>query len=156
MKHLIVALAILFWASSSNAKTSAAKLWDELKEKREALPSLHQEFEVSRTFKLVNGEQSSKWQMILDMSHGQWREKTISGSSTRVHIYDGQEFFSLEEGGDEFTRIHHHPKDAAPTPSLFGSGDLEWQKAVEVDRKPCGLSGKEQICAVIDVPERTR
>jgi thiol-disulfide isomerase/thioredoxin len=155
MKHLIVALAILFWASSSNAKTSAAKLWDELKEKREALPSLHQEFEVSRTFKLVNGEQSSKWQMILDMSHGQWREKIISGSSTQVRIYDGQGLFSLVEGGDEFTRINHRPKDAVPTPSLFGSGDLEWQKAVEVDRKPCGLSGKEQICAVIDVPLRS-
>ena len=155
MKHLIVALAILFCAATSNAQTPAAKLWDELKEKREALPSLHQEFEVSRTFKLVNDEQSSKWQMILDMSHGQWREKNISGWSTRVRIFDGQELFSFEEGGDEFMRIHHRPKDVVPTPSLFGSGDLETQKAVEVDRKPCGFSGKEQICAIIDVPLRS-
>jgi thiol-disulfide isomerase/thioredoxin len=156
MKYLIVALAILSCTGTSNAQTPAAKLWDELNGKREALPSLHQEFEVSRTFTLVNDEQSSKWQMILDMSHGQWREKTISGASTRVRIFDGQELFSYEEGGDEFMRIHRRPKkDDAPTPSLFGSGDLEWQKAVEVERKPCGFSGKEQICAIIDVPLRS-
>jgi thiol-disulfide isomerase/thioredoxin len=152
MKHPIIAFAILFYTCTSNAQTPAAKLWDELKEKRDALPSLHQEFEVSRTFKLVNDEQSSKWQMILDMSHGQWREKTISGSSTRVRIFDGQELFSFEEGDDEFIRVHRRPKEDAPTPSLFGSGVLQWQKAVEVDRKPCGFSGKEQICVIIDVP----
>ena len=89
------------------------------------------------------------------MSHGQWREKTISGSSTRVRIFDGQELFWFEEGSDEFVRIHHRPKDDVPNPSVFGSGDLEWQKAVEVDRKPCGFSGKEQICTVIDVPLRS-
>jgi thiol-disulfide isomerase/thioredoxin len=156
MKYLIVvALAIFFCAATSNAQPSAAKLWDELKKKREALPTLRQEFEVSRTFKLVHDEQSSKWHMILDMSHGQWREKNIWGSSTRLRIFDGQELFSFEEGGDEFMRIHHRPKDDVPSPSLFGSGDLEWQKAVEVARNPCGFSGKDQICAIIDAPLRS-
>jgi thiol-disulfide isomerase/thioredoxin len=152
MKHLIVALAILFCACTSNAQTPGARLWDELKEKRDAVPSLHQEFEVSRTLKLASGEQSSKWQMILDMSHGQWREKNISGSSTRIRIFAGNELFLFEEGDDEFMRIKRRPKDDAPAPALYGSGDLEWQKAVEVERKPCGLSGKEPICIVIDVP----
>jgi len=155
MKHFIVALAILLCAAAIHAQTPAARLWDELKEKRTALPSLHQEFEVSRTFKLANSEQSSKVQLVLDMSRGQWREKTISGSSTRVRIFDGQELFSFEEGGDEFVRIHHRPKDDLPTPSLFGSGDREWQKVVEADRKPCGFSGKDQICAILDVPLRS-
>jgi thiol-disulfide isomerase/thioredoxin len=152
MKHLIIALAILFCACTSSAQTPAAKLWNELKQKREAVPSLHQEFEVSQTFKLASGEQSSKLQMILDMSHGQWREKNISGLSTRIRIFDGNELFSFEEGDDEFMRIKPRPKDDAPNPALYGPGELEWRKAVEVERKPCGLSGKEQICAIIDVP----
>ena len=152
MKRLIVTLVILSCTCISSAQTSAAKLWNELREKREAVLTLHQEFDVSRTFNTANGEQSSTWQMILDMSHGQWREKTIRGSSTRVRIFDGQELFSFEEGGDEFMRIHRRPKEDVPAPVLYNSADLEWQKAVEVDRKPCGLSRKEQVCAIIDVP----
>src|SRR5438876_4014616 len=96
MKHLIVPLAILFCACTSNAQTPATKLWNELKEKREALPGIHQEFEVSQTYKLASGDQSSKRQMILDMSHGQWREKNLWGSSTRVRIFDGKDLFYFE------------------------------------------------------------
>ncbi|HZQ68552.1 MAG TPA: TlpA disulfide reductase family protein [Terriglobales bacterium] len=152
IKRLIVPLTILFFACIANAQTPAAKLWNELKEKREALPSVHQEFEVSQAYKLASGDQSSKRQMILDLSHGQWREKNLWGSSTRVRIFDGKDLVYFEEGEDEFVRVKRSSKDDVSAPALYAGSDLEWKKAVEVARQPCGLSGKEQTCAILDVP----
>jgi thiol-disulfide isomerase/thioredoxin len=152
MRHRTTALLILSVAIVANAQPPAAKLWNELKEKREALTALHQEFEVSRTYKFASGEQASKWQIVLDMSHGQWREKNISGSGTRVHVFDGNDLFTSEEGEDEFVHVKRRPKDETPLPAPYGSGDPEWQKAVEVDRRPCGLPGTDQTCAIISAP----
>lgn len=152
MKHFLVPLAIFFCALTSNAQTPAAKLWSQLKEKREAAPNVHQEFEVSQTFKLASGEQSSKWQMVLDTSREQWRETNIRGSGTRIRIFDGKDLFSFEEGENEFVRTNPRSKNYASESELYGSGDLEWQKAVEVERRSCGLSGQEPLCVIIDVP----
>ncbi len=147
-------LALSFFSSlaSPTRRHSAAKLWNELKGKRETLPSVHQEFEVSGTYKLASGDRSSKRQMILDMSHAQWREKEVWGSGKRVHMFDGKELVYFEENDDEFVRVKHNSKDDVSAPALYAASDLDWQKAVEVARQPCGLSGKEQTCVIIDVP----
>ncbi len=152
MKHLLILVAILFCACAAGAQTPAAKLWNELKEKREALPGMHQEFEVSHLYKFASGDRSSKQQMVLDMSHGQWREKNVWGSSTRVRIFDGKDVFYYEEGEDEFERSNRRPKDDVSAPELYSSGDLDWQKAAELDRRSCGLSDKNLICAILDIP----
>src|SRR5581483_2979597 len=152
MKRLLVLLAILLWVCTANAQTPALKLWNELKEKREALPAVHQEFEVSGTYKLGSGDRSSKRQMILDMSHAQWREKEVWGSGKRVHMFDGKELVYFEESDYEFVRVKRSSKDDVSAPALYAASDLDWQKAVEVARQPCGLSGKEQTCVIIDVP----
>lgn len=87
------------------ADMPSSNLWSELKTKREQLPSIHQEFELSRTSKTTSAERSSKQQLILDVSRGQWREKTVSGSGTEIRIYDGTDVFWMEEGDDEFVRV---------------------------------------------------
>jgi len=152
MKHLLVLLAITLCGSASAAQKPAAQLWNELQEKRAALKSVHQEFEVSQTFRYASGEQSSNYRLTLDMSHGQWREKQLLGWDTRIRIFDGKNLYSFDQGDDEFIRTDLKPKDDAPDPGLYSSREMDWKKAVEVERRPCGLSGKDQTCVILDVP----
>src|SRR5258708_29394458 len=91
-------------ARQAGAQTPASTLWTELKAKREGLLSLHQEFDVSQTFKTASGEQSLKRQIILDMSQGQWREKSVSGSRNHIRVFDGKDLFRMVEDGEEFVR----------------------------------------------------
>jgi hypothetical protein len=103
MRFLIL-FGTLFLALNAGAETPASSLWTELKTKREKLPSLHQEFEITQTYKTATISQSSKRQIVLDMSHGQWREQSSSGSGDYVRIFDGKDLFLMEDGGDEFVR----------------------------------------------------
>ncbi len=106
----LVAVAL----SLNAADTAANKLWTELKSKREQLPSVHQEFDVIRTFRTPGRSQSSKTQIILDMAASKWREKSVSGSGSRVRMFDGQQLYYLEEGSDEFVRLKRRAKDPDP------------------------------------------
>jgi hypothetical protein len=149
MRAIIVCGFVLV---SAAAQTPAEKLWTELNEKRDKLPGIHQEITVSRTYKTANGDQSSKWEIILDMAHGQWREESISGSGKHLRIFDGKDLFSMEEGGEEFTRLKRRPKDPDPVPAAYRSKDAEWSKIAEVERIRCGISGQSHECVVLDVP----
>jgi thiol-disulfide isomerase/thioredoxin len=132
-------------------ETPASKIWIELKAKREKLASVHQEFEVVRTSRLATGNQSSKTEIILDMASVQWREKSVSGSGTRVHIFDGTEFFYMDEGGDEFVRIKRRAKDPDPVPSPYLAIETDWSKSKEIERRPCGFSNQNHDCVILDV-----
>jgi len=142
---------MLLVALNAGGQTPASGLWTEFKAKREKLPSLHQEFDVSRTFKAVSGDQSSKRQIVLDMSHGQWREKSVTGSGSHIKIFDGKDLFFMEEGGDEFVRTKRHSRED-PLPSPYSSGDPNWSKAMEVERRPCGIPGSDHLCILLEVP----
>jgi thiol-disulfide isomerase/thioredoxin len=148
--------APLFAALSVSAQTPASILWSELKAKRESLPSLHQEFDFSRTYRSASGNQASKQQIVLDMAQGQWRERSISGSGDYIRIFDGQDLFRMEEGGDEFVRIKRRPKDDVPLPSPYGFGEPDWSKAVELERLPCGIPGYDHACVILEMPLKRR
>ena len=123
-----------------------------LKVKRESLLSVHQEFEVSQTVKTAHGSQGSKRQIVLDMSQGQWRERTVAGSGNHIRIFDGNDLFWIEEGGDEYVRTRRRSKEEDPAPSSYSLSDPDWSKAVELERHPCGISGNEHPCVVLEVP----
>ncbi len=142
--------AVLFTVNGGT-ETAAQKLWNDLKAKREKLTGVHQEFDVSRVYTLVNGNQSSKWQIVLDISQEKWREKSVSGSGARVRIFDGKDVFTMEEGGDEYVRLKHRAKDPDPVPSPYLSVDADWSKSQELQRGPCGLPGKDGYCVVLEV-----
>jgi thiol-disulfide isomerase/thioredoxin len=146
---LIFGTALL--ALGGGAETPAAKLWNELQAKREKLPGVHQEFDVSRTYTLTNGTQSSKWQIVLDLSQGQWREKSVSGSGNRLKIFDGKDLFSMEESGDEYVRVKRRSKDPDPVPSPYLPNEADWTKSQELERLPCNLPGKDDSCVVLEV-----
>jgi hypothetical protein len=60
-------VTVIFIALNASGQTPANKLWTELKTKRETLPGLHQEFEVTQTFKTIRGIQSSHREVVLDV-----------------------------------------------------------------------------------------
>jgi thiol-disulfide isomerase/thioredoxin len=145
-------VAILCAALGASAETPANNLWSDLKTKREKLPSLHQEFDVSHTYKTAHGNQASQRRVVIDVSQGQWREKSVSGSGTHVRIFDGKDLLEMEEHGDEYMRTKPQSQEPDAEPSPYGIGDPVWSKAVEVQRKPCGLSGVDHTCVVVDAP----
>jgi hypothetical protein len=144
-------LVALFLSLSAAAQSPAGKLWSDLKARRDALPGVHQEFEVSQTYELPSRTHSSKRQLVLDMSGRQWREESGSGSGARVRIFDGTDLYSLEQGGDEFVRPKRRAKDGDPAPDPY-SVDAEWSKATEAERRPCGIAGNDHLCAILSAP----
>jgi len=149
--RLLFLFGTLLLAMSAKAQTSAHTVWDELRTKREQLPSLHQEFDVSQTYRSASSTQASKRQVLIDMAGGQWRERSISGSGVTVRVFDGHDLFLMDEGGDEFVRSKRRPKEDAPTPSPYSFGNPDWNKAVVIERRPCGLPGVDHVCVVLEI-----
>lgn len=145
-------LAALSVTVTFAAETRGNVLWSELKSKREQLPGFHQEFEVTRTVKTASSSQASKRRVVLDQAQGRWRERSISGSGEYIRIFDGKDLLATEEGSDEFLRTKRKPKEEEPTPSPYAAGDPDWPKAMELERRPCGLPDADHLCVVMDVP----
>ena len=132
----------------------AGKLWNDLKARREKLPGYHQEFEITRTFKLAHNDQSSKWQIVVDATGEEWREKAVTGGGNQIRIFGSAGFFLIEEGGEEFVRLKAKAKDRDPVPGPYLPEDADWSKAKERERRACGLSRREDVCALFEVPLR--
>jgi len=147
-----VALLGFLVAFEALAETPAGGLWNELKAKRERLPGFHQEFEVSQTYKQANDSQSSKRDIVLDVSQGQFRERSVSGSGNRIRIFDGQDLLWMEDGGTEYVRNKHRSSEEMWAPSPYAFPDPDWSKAVELQRRPCGMPGNDHLCVTLEVP----
>ncbi|HUA19358.1 MAG TPA: TlpA disulfide reductase family protein [Bryobacteraceae bacterium] len=150
--RFLALFAILSASLAAGASNPAAALWNQLQAKRQKLSTFHEEFEVSRTFKLARGDQSSKWQSFVDESAERWRESTRSGSGERIRIFDGQDFFLLEAGEQEYVRLKRPSKNEDPVPSAYELSNPDWSKALEVERRPCGLEGSDHTCVILEVP----
>ncbi len=146
---LIAALAMALTASG---QTPTGKLWAELMAKREMLPGLHQEFQVTQSSMTEHGSRESRRKIVLDISQNKWRERSISGSGDRIRIFDGQDLILMEDEGDEYVRTKRKAKEDDPQPGPYGSIDLDWTKANEVGRRPCGFTGNDHTCIIIDAP----
>lgn len=133
------------------AQTAAPALWSDLAAKRESLAGAHQEFDVSQTFRTSSAAQSSKRQVVLDLSKKQWREKSVMGSGNHIRIFDGEDLFFMEEDGNEVVRTNR-AQDGDPMPSPYGSGELDISQAREVERKPCGPLGIDHVCVLMEIP----
>lgn len=146
-------VAVFSLALAAYGENPASTLWDELKVKRDKLAGVHQEFEVSLTYRSVGRDRTSKWQAVIDMRQTLWRESFSSGSGNHVRIFDGTDVFALEEDSDEYTRTKRHAKEEpTPVPPPYRSDDLEWSKAKELQRVPCGLKGRSDQCVLLEIP----
>ena len=155
MRFLLLVVA-MFMALNASGQTATSGLWTtEFKARRERLPGLHQEFEVVQSYKTNLRSQSSLRKIVLDMSQNKWRERFVSGSGDRIRIFDGQDLFLMEAEGDEYVRAKRKAKEDDPEPGPYGSSDLDWAKAKELERRPCGFKGRDHTCIIISVPIKT-
>ncbi len=127
-------------------------LWNELQTKRDKLLSLHEEFDADRTMTSSGGDRTIESKMTVDIAGVRCREKIVTGSSTRVRIFDGENLFTLEEGDDEYIKPKRNAKDDAPLPALYVLHDADWTKAEDVERRPCTIGRLEHRCVILDAP----
>lgn len=137
---------------AAEADLPPKRLWTELNARRQEIPSLHQEFEATRTISSRHTpSQSSKWRIVVDVWQGRWRETSGSGDYTR--LFDGKDVFAMEEGGDEYVRTPHRPKDAPPQPAPYAFTNADWTKAMAPrPPAPCGLPGPDRPCVTLQAP----
>jgi thiol-disulfide isomerase/thioredoxin len=147
-------LPTIMMALPAGAQTPAASLWNEAKAKLDRLTGLHQEFDATRVFVTAKaGQVTYQRQTVIDMAHGQWREKTVTGYGNWLWLFDGKSTVRMDEGGSEFYRAPRRPDEEDPGPAPYSAiSDADWPKAVELERRPCGPLLPAHVCAVVQVP----
>lgn len=133
----------------ARGQNPAAKLWDELKAKRQR-SQVHQELEVSRVIYSGGRSQRAKWKVMLDWSAGKWREHQVTSWGTRTRLFTGGELYTFEHAAREYTRQNLLTADEL-SPPIYGLEKLNFAKAVDAERRTC----EGRPCAVFDVPYRS-
>ena len=59
----------------------------------------------------------------------------------------------FETGGTEYTRTKKKGDKDESLPEPYET-KLDWAKAKELQRLPCGFSGKDHVCVILDVPAK--
>jgi len=136
------------------ADPDAEKLWNELKEKRAALPGFRQEFEYSHSYRLPTGDQTANAHITVEFCQHTWREQW-AGSNDRTRIFDGKDLVVVDEDGGEFERVKYNSKLGDPLPGVYDFGEIDWTKSAEVERRSCGLSSNH-LCVLFDLRLKPR
>lgn len=138
----------------SAADNPVLKLWSELEAKRAALPAFYQEFAYKQTYIGAAAQQGMAGTLALDIVNGnprKWREVLSTGSGKFTTIYDGESMVRFDEEGAEHTRAK--PRENAFVPRAYQFHNLEWKKAAEKSRQPCGLkNATEHTCVLLEIP----
>ena len=126
-------------------------LWSKFETVANGSRSLHQEFEVMQHISSGYVDHVSRYQVVLDFSQGQWREQPLGEGGERIRIFNGEELFMFEAGGKEYLRPKSTIDKDKPLPQPYDV-KLDWNKVKEVQQLPCGFSGKDHQCVIIEAP----
>jgi thiol-disulfide isomerase/thioredoxin len=133
--------------------TSNDTLWDKFQTTQNDSRALHQEFEVTSKVTVAYVQEVSRRQVTVDLSQGKWREQW-TGDHERIRIFDGKDLLEMEPGGTEFTRVTVTVGKDWTLPAPY-ENILDWRKAKQVQSLPCGFSGKDHTCVIIEAPLKT-
>lgn len=131
--------------------TANDSLWAKFETTRQSSHTLHQEFEVSQRVKTGNVDYVSRHQLLLDIAEGKWREQVVGDEGDRTRLFDGQDVFQMEAGGTEYIRVKQKNEKDEQLPMPYET-KLDWRKVKELRTLPCGFSGKDHTCVIIEVP----
>jgi len=154
--HKIVYVPLLllaFTASSRGAdKTLINVLWSKFETIRKGTSVLHQEFEVTQRSSTYH-ESFSRYQVSIDLSQNKWRYKVAGDLGDSTRIFDGQDVFEMEPEGTEYKRVNDEVDKNEPLPEPYDTR-LDWGKVKELQQLPCGFSGRDHACVIIEAPMR--
>ncbi|MBV8844788.1 MAG: TlpA family protein disulfide reductase [Bryobacterales bacterium] len=148
--RLTAFLGLFLLAMDCSAQISASRWWTDLKTKRDNLSWAHQEFDVSKTQQGGDHAQSRKWQIVVDISMGRWRE--AGGFAAPTRIFDGKDILSFEQGEPEYLRTRVGSSNDRPVPSPYKFDEFDWAKAVVREGLPCELTNRDDKCIALDIP----
>ena len=83
-----------------------------------------------------------------------WREHTVSGAGDWTQLFDGSGLFHWEAG--EYTRKKLAQDNDAPEPDAYDQTSVDLKRGIEVKHIPCGLTGVDHDCVVLDLPSKPR
>ncbi|MEI9811671.1 MAG: TlpA disulfide reductase family protein [Acidobacteriota bacterium] len=134
----------------ARGQNPAAKLWDELKAKRQR-SQVHQELEVSRVIYSGGRSQRAKWE-----GHAGLVGREVAGAPSHfvghshASFHRRRELYTFEHAAREYTRQNLLTADEL-SPPIYGLEKLNFAKAVDAERRTC----EGRPCAVFDVPYRS-
>ena len=135
--------------ASAVAEVSVDKLGSEFEKTRQTVPGFHQEFDFTSAVTIRAVNHVSHDQVVIDVSPDKWREVS-NGSEDRIRVFDGEHLLFAEPDGTEYVRSKPSEKeDRLPEPYKIG---LDWRKAKEIQRLPCGFTGKDHECVIVELP----
>ena len=144
------AASVALSVAAVSAQSPALTTWNELRNRRTALPSLHQEFNVEQTVTWSTQEKrASKRVDTIDVQGTMWRQTigpVIHGDAASG---DGRELFDID--GSEVVRLSRKDKDRAPAPAVYDFESLDLSKLVVAGQRPCGYTTNDRPCVVFDV-----
>jgi thiol-disulfide isomerase/thioredoxin len=144
-------LVLVFTAGSRGAdKTPINTLWSKFETMRKGMPTVHQEFEVTQHSSTAHLS-FSRYQVSVDFSQNKWRNKVVGDLDDSTRIFDGQDVFEMEPQGTEYKRVNDQMDKDEPLPEPYDLR-LDWGKAKELQRLPCGFAGTDHACVVIEAP----
>ena len=148
---LSLMVGALVMVSSAVGETGGKNLWSTFETTRNGPLALHQEFDVEQHAGSSYAQHVQHYQLVVDFAQGKWREQMIGGNGDRIQLFDGQDLYTFEPGGTEYTRKKQSGNKDEQLPAPF-ENRLDWGKAKEVQRGPCGFAGKDHTCVIVDVP----
>src|SRR6185437_16721546 len=117
-------------ASIAVGATSNTDLWSKFEKLRQSPPTLHQELQATRHVKTAYVEQTTHFQIAVDVAQGLWRERAIGGAGELTRLCDGHDLLTFESEGAEYTRTKQREKDQSlPQPY---EAKLDWGKSKEL------------------------
>lgn len=147
---ILLIIGVLVPVSGAVRDAPDSDLWSKFETVRQGTRVLHQVFDVTRRVKGGYSEQASHHQITIDLYQSKWRAELSSGSGEFARVFDGQSIYLFEPGGVEFVRLKRNDKEEAlPEPY---DNKVDWGKAKEIQRLPCGFSGKDHPCVIIEAP----
>lgn len=153
VRALKVCLAVLVFPlmiATVYAGPADDNLWAKFETTRQSPQVLYQEFEVTQ--RVNNGYRQTVWHydLKLDLSQGKWREQSLGARNDRTRIFDSQNLYEVNAEETEYAHIFPSTKDAIlPEPYDV---KVDWRKATQQQTLPCGFSGKDHTCVVVEAP----
>lgn len=149
--HLSLSACAFMVVPGAHAQTTASDLQNKFEALEQGQHALHQEFEVTQRVSTGYYDEVSHFRLALDLSQGKWREQPIGAGRERIRLFDGDNLVVFESAGKEYARVKRGFDKDKPSPEPYDN-KVDWNKAKEMQRLPCGFSGKDHECVIIEAP----
>jgi len=133
------------------AVTPPNDLWSKFETVQQDTHVLHQQFEVMQHVRGGFTDAVFRYQIAVDFAQGKWREQPLGREGDRIRMFDGHDVSVFESRGTEYVHPHQTIDKDRPLPEPYNYKP-DWNKMKEVQQLPCGFTGKDHMCIIMEGP----